>query len=77
MTLNDLERRARKLLYRRKLAEKMDELEYSIKAWMRHEAKQKITTNTLVIRLAGDELVIAPLPDTDPKQLKLWLEKDS
>ena len=77
MTLNQLERRIRQFLYRKRLAETIEPLEVGIKTYMQVEEKEKVRTKSFVIRFLGDELSINPLPKVDPRQLRLKLGKES
>jgi hypothetical protein len=77
MTLNQLERRIRQLLYRKRLANTIEPLEDGIKAHMQVEEKEKVRTKSFVICSLRDELSIDVLPKVDPRQLRLKLDKES
>jgi hypothetical protein len=77
MTLNQLEKRIRQLLYRKRLADTIEPLEDGIKAHMQVEEKEQIRTKSFVICFLRDELSINVLPKVDPRQLRLKLGRES
>jgi hypothetical protein len=76
VTLKQLERKARQLLYRRRLAETVESLEEGIKAYLKVEDKDRVRTKSFVIRLDGSDLLVSVLPKIDPRQLKLRFKEN-
>lgn len=74
MTPLQLEKKARQLLYRKKLADTIECLETSIKAYMQVEEKEELRTKSFVIRLDGEKLFLKLLPKIDPRQLRINLK---
>lgn len=77
MTAKQLEKKAKQLLYRRKLAETIEGLEEGIKAHLLVNDVREATTRSFHIRISGNELVVDLKPAADPRQLRLRLEKNS
>ena len=75
MTLRQLEKKAKQLLHRRKLAETVEVLEESIKTYLQVENKAEVLTKNFIIKIDGSEILVSLLPKVDPRQLKLDLEK--
>lgn len=71
MTLTQLEKKAKQLLYRKRLANTVESLEEGIKTYMQIEQKEKVRTKSFDICLRGDELIISVVPNVDPRQLRL------
>lgn len=71
MTPNQLEKKARQLLYRKKLADTVQPLEERIKTFMKVEGKDEVKTKSFAIRVSKNQVMISLLPTVDPKQLKL------
>ena len=71
MTLKQLERKAKQLIYRRRLAQAIDSLQEGIKTYMQVEHKEQVRTKTFDIHLFGEELCINLPPKVDPRQMKL------
>ncbi len=66
-----MERKAKQLLYRKKLAQTIESLQEGIKAHMEVEEKERVRTKSFDIRLVGDEVFVSALPKVDPRQMKL------
>jgi len=75
VTLRQLEKKAKQLLHRRKLAETVEVLEESIKTYLQVENKAEVLTKNFIIKIDGSEILVSLLPKVDPRQLKLDLEK--
>jgi hypothetical protein len=76
LTPKQLDRKAKQLFYRRRLAETLESLEESIKAHMEVEDKAVLVTKNFIIRLEENRFSISPLPRADPRQLKLEFEEN-
>ena len=76
MTPKQLDRKAKQLFYRRRLAETLETLEESIKAHMEVEDKAVLVTKNFIITFDGSQFSISPLPRADPRQLKLEFEEN-
>lgn len=74
MTPLQLEKKAKQLFYRRRLADTVESLETSIKAYMQVEEKEELKTKSFVIRLDGEKLFLKLLPKIDPRQLRINLK---
>jgi hypothetical protein len=76
MTLRQLEKKAKQLLYRKRLAGTIGSIEDRIRAHMQVEEKKRVKTRSFVIRLAGDKLFIDLLPKIDPRQLSMKFNQE-
>lgn len=77
MTKKQLEKKARQLLYRKRLAEGIEGLEEGIRAHLHVNEIREAITRSFLIRICGNELVVDLRPSVDPRQLKLRLEQNS
>lgn len=71
MTPRQLERKAKQLLYRQKLADTIESLEDSIKTYMQVEEKEKVLTRSFAISLADGRVLVKLRPNVDPRQLSM------
>lgn len=76
LTPKQLDRKAKQVFYRRRLAETLEALEESIKAHMEAEEKSEIVTRSFIIHFDGKHFSINPLPRVDPRQLNLEFEEN-
>ncbi len=77
MTKKQLEKKARQLLYRKRLAEGIEGIEEGIKAHLHVNEIKEAITKSFFIRICGNELVVDLKPSVDPRQLRLRLERNS
>ena len=77
MTPGQLERKARQLLYRRRLADTVESLEDSIKVFMEAKKKNKVVTKSFIVRLTENEVHVTLLPKHNPRQLKLRFKREA
>jgi hypothetical protein len=77
MTGKQLKKKARQLLYRKRLAGSIEALEGSIRAYLQVNEISEAITKSFLIRLCGNELVVDLKPAVDPRQLRLRLEENS
>ena len=71
MTPRQLERKAKQLLYRQKLADTIESLEDSIKTYMQVEEKEKVLTKNFAISLDDGKILVKLRPNVDPRQLSM------
>ena len=74
MTPKQLERKARQLHSRKRLAETLEELEQAIMTYMASEGKSEIHTESFVITLVEGTLEISIRPPIHLNQLRLDLK---
>jgi len=77
MTPKQLERKARQLHSRKRLAETVGELEETIKTFMVVQGDKEIQTEKFIIKLIDGNLEICIRPAIDPNQLNLDFEDRS
>ncbi len=77
MTKRQLEKKARQLLYRKRLAETIEGIEEGIRAHLHVNEVKEAITKSFFIRICGNELVVDLKPSVDPRQLRLRLERNS
>lgn len=77
MTKKQLEKKAKQLLYRRRLAGSIEGLEDGIRAHLHVNEISEALTKNFLIRICGNELVVNLKPSVDPRQLRLRLEQNS
>jgi hypothetical protein len=75
VTPNQLEKKARQLVYRRRLADTIEVIEDTIKTCLMAGQSKRLTTKSFVISLDGDELLIKAVPRFNRRQLRLKLRK--
>ena len=76
VTPKQLEKKAKQLLHRRKLADTVEALEESIKTHLQVENKAEVLTKNFIIKVDRGEILVSLLPKVDLNQLNLKFRKE-